>query len=82
MKDAGKLGMIKVFRGMEVARYDQGCSLAFGIDLGNTNSVAAVCKEGHVDFVRDRMGNIVIPSCVDFSWIGKNGICGYLAKEE
>lgn len=80
MKDAGKLGMIKVFRGMGITRNDQGCSPAVGIDSGITNSAAAVCKEGHVDFVCNESGGILFPSCVYHFKRRKDYLCGDLAK--
>ena len=81
MKDAGKLGMIKVFRGMEITRNNQGCSPAVGIDLGITNSVAALYRCGRLQMVVDKNGSCIVPSCVYYP---ENGnpchVRGFIAK--
>ena len=54
----------------------------FGIDLGTTNSVAAIFRNGRVEMVVDRNGSCITPSCVYFP---RNGnppyICGFVAKD-
>ena len=56
---------------------------AFGIDLGTTNSVAAIFKNGKVEMVVDKNGSCITPSYVHFP---KNGnppyVCGFIAKEK
>lgn len=42
-----------------------------GIDLGTTNSLAAYWKDGRVEFIPDRQGNILIPSAVEYIREGK-----------
>ena len=54
----------------------------FGIDLGTTNSVAAIFKNGKVEMVVDKNGSCITPSYVYFP---KNGnppyVCGFVAKD-
>ena len=56
---------------------------AFGIDLGTTNSVAAIYRNGKVDMVVDKNGSCITPSCVYFP---RNGtppyVCGFVAKDK
>ena len=56
---------------------------AFGIDLGTTNSVAAIFRNGKVEMVVDKNGSCITPSYVLFP---KNGnppyICGFVAKSK
>ena len=60
-----------------------GAAEVFGIDLGTTNSVAAIFKNGKVDMVVDKNGSCITPSYVCFP---RNGnppyICGFIAKEK
>ena len=55
---------------------------AFGIDLGTTNSVAAIYRNGKVEMVVDKNGSCITPSCVYFP---RNGtppyVCGFVAKD-
>ena len=56
---------------------------AFGIDLGTTNSVAAIFKNGKVDMVVDKNGSCITPSYVHFPRSGNPPyICGFIAKEK
>ena len=55
---------------------------AFGIDLGTTNSVAAIFKNGKVEMVVDRNGSCITPSYVYFPTSGNPPyVCGFIAKE-
>lgn len=55
----------------------------FGIDLGTTNSVAAIFKNGKVDMVVDKNGSCITPSYVHFPRSGNPPyICGFIAKEK
>ena len=56
---------------------------AFGIDLGTTNSVAAIYRNGKVEMVVDKNGSCITPSCVYFPRSGNPPyICGFIAKEK
>lgn len=52
-----------------------------GIDLGTTNSLAAVWKEGKVQLISDGLGNVMIPSVVAVDMDGAI-LTGQAAKEE
>ena len=54
----------------------------FGIDLGTTNSVAAIFRNGSVEMVVDRNGSCITPSYVYFPRSGNPPyICGFVAKD-
>ena len=59
-----------------------GAAEVFGIDLGTTNSVAAIFKNGRVEMITNMFGSCIVPSCV----YPENGnppyICGFIAKEK
>ncbi|KAK8825168.1 hypothetical protein WA556_006456 [Blastocystis sp. ATCC 50177/Nand II] len=60
-----------------------GAAEVFGIDLGTTNSVAAIFKNGKVDMVVDKNGSCITPSYVHFPRSGNPPyICGFIAKEK
>ena len=42
-------------------------SLAVGIDLGTTNSVVAICREGKAEVIRDEDGQALVPSVVAYA---------------
>lgn len=52
-----------------------------GIDLGTTNSLAAVWKEGEAVLIADGLGNLMMPSMVAIDMEG-NILTGQAAKEE
>lgn len=52
-----------------------------GIDLGTTNSLAAIWKDGKVCLIPDESGNYMIPSIVAVDMEG-NILTGYAAREE
>lgn len=52
-----------------------------GIDLGTTNSLAAVWKEGEVSLIADGLGNRMVPSVVAIDEEG-NILTGQAAREE
>lgn len=52
-----------------------------GIDLGTTNSLAAVWKEGEAVLIADGLGNLMVPSIVAIDTEG-NVLTGQAAKEE
>ena len=52
-----------------------------GIDLGTTNSLAAVWKDGKVCLISDALGNFMVPSVVAVDMDG-NILAGYAAREE
>lgn len=52
-----------------------------GIDLGTTNSLGAVWKEGRVQLIPDALGNFMVPSVVAVDMEG-NVLVGQAAKEE
>ena len=54
--------------------------MILGIDLGTSNSMAAVYRDGQVEFVKSRTGSIVIPSVVSMD---ENGVfhTGDVARE-
>ena len=55
---------------------------AFGIDLGTTNSVAAIFRNGRVEMVVDRNGSCITPSYVFFPRSGNPPyVCGFVAKD-
>ena len=55
---------------------------AFGIDLGTTNSVAAIFRNGRVEMVVDKNGSCITPSYVYFPTNGNPPyICGFVAKD-
>jgi molecular chaperone DnaK len=51
-----------------------------GIDLGTTNTVVAVVKDGHASAIPDEHGNVLMPSVVSFHPSG-NVLVGRAAKE-
>ena len=51
-----------------------------GIDLGTTNTVVAVVKDGHASAIPDEHGNVLMPSVVSFHPSG-NVLVGRSAKE-
>jgi molecular chaperone DnaK len=51
-----------------------------GIDLGTTNTVVAVVKDGHASAIPDEYGNVLMPSVVSFHPSG-NVLVGRAAKE-
>ena len=56
---------------------------AFGIDLGTTNSVAAIFKNGRVEMVVDKNGSCITPSYVHFPRSGNPPyVCGFVAKNK
>ncbi|NVK19068.1 MAG: Fe-S protein assembly chaperone HscA [Methylocystaceae bacterium] len=55
-------------------------ALAVGIDLGTTNSVVAVSKEGTPEVLRDENGHGLVPSVVAYAPDG-SAIVGNLAKQ-
>lgn len=55
-------------------------ALAVGIDLGTTNSVVAVSKEGTPEVLRDENGQGLVPSVVAYAQDG-SAIVGNLAKQ-
>jgi len=52
-----------------------------GIDLGTTNSLAAVWKDGRVQLIADDLGNLMVPSVVAVDTDG-NILTGQAAREE
>ena len=52
-----------------------------GIDLGTTNSLAAIWRDGKVCLIPDESGNYIIPSIVAVDVEG-NILTGYAAREE
>ncbi|KAJ9066758.1 hypothetical protein DSO57_1006369 [Entomophthora muscae] len=42
-----------------------------GIDLGTTNTCAAVYRDGHSQIIYNEQGNHITPSCVAFSRTGR-----------
>lgn len=54
--------------------------MILGIDLGTTNSVGAVLRDGHVDLIRNSIGHVLTPSAVS---IGDDGgiLVGIAARE-
>jgi molecular chaperone HscA len=55
-------------------------SIAIGIDLGTTNSVAAVANDGKPEILRDESGDGLVPSVVAYT--GEAPIVGRAAAEE
>ena len=57
-------------------------SMILGIDLGTTNSVAAIFRNGRVEMLVDRNGSCITPSYVYFPR-NRNPpyICGFVAKD-
>jgi len=51
-----------------------------GIDLGTTNTVVAVVKDGQASAIPDEQGNVLMPSVVSFHPSG-NVLVGRAAKE-
>ena len=54
-------------------------SIAVGIDLGTTNSVVAVSRDGEAGVVRDEHGSGLVPSVVAYAADG-SAIVGELAR--
>jgi heat shock protein 5 len=54
--------------------------IIIGIDLGTTNSVAAIWKKKHLEIITDKFGNKTTPSIVAFNKYGK--LSGYDAKKQ
>ena len=52
-----------------------------GIDLGTTNSLAAVWKDEKVCLISDALGNFIVPSVVAVD-MDENILVGYAAREE
>jgi len=52
-----------------------------GIDLGTTNSIGAVWKDGDVRLIPDALGNLMVPSVVAVDMDG-NVLVGHAAREE
>lgn len=55
-------------------------SLAVGIDLGTTNSVVAICREGKAEVIRDEDGQALVPSVVAYAADG-SAVVGGLARQ-
>ena len=57
-------------------------SMILGIDLGTTNSVAAIFRNGRVEMLVDKNGSCITPSYVYFPRSGNPPyICGFVAKD-
>ncbi len=56
--------------------------MILGIDLGTTNSVAAIFRNGRVEMLVDKNGSCITPSYVYFPRSGNPPyICGFVAKD-
>ena len=58
-------------------------STTFGIDLGSSNSVAAIWKNGNIDVLVSKTGSRLFPSCVAYNKRNPTqSIVGYYAKQK
>ena len=58
-------------------------STTFGIDLGTTNSVAALWKNGNIEVLASKTGSRLFPSCVAYNKRNlAQSIVGYFAKQK
>jgi molecular chaperone HscA len=55
--------------------------LAVGIDLGTTNSVVAIARDGQVEVVRDEAGSGLVPSVVDYGGDEGGPVVGQAARK-
>ena len=52
-----------------------------GIDLGTTNSLACVFKDGKSELIPNAHGDFLTPSCVGFDDDGEKIVVGKIAKD-
>lgn len=65
-----------------ISRFEGEITMAvIGIDLGTTNSLAAVWKDEKVCLISDALGNFIVPSVVAVD-MDENILVGYAAREE
>ena len=59
------------------------CCKAYGIDLGTTNSVAAIYKAGKIEVLKSKFSDHFYPSVVSFPEKGKQSfLVGRIAKDK
>ena len=53
-----------------------------GIDLGTTNSLVCIYRNGRAELIPNRLGSVLTPSCVGFADDGETILVGRAAKDE